>query len=527
LKAVIAISSTILSGLVLSAAFPSFNLSILAWIALVPFFLVLSTSRPLFGFFLGFIFGVAFYTGIFLWMFDLPKYRVLHHAVLGVYLCPLTGLFGLIFCIIAGRWKTTAALLAVPFLWVVQEYIRSKFFFLSLPWGLLAHSQYQYPIIIQIASLTGTWGISFLIVLVNSALTAVIYRLKGRVKSWQPVYAKTLSNTEGVVLVGTATALLISTLLYGYFKISAPLKGQPLKVSVIQPNIAQKKKWDRKYEQAIMQTYGDLTRQASKEGPALIVWPETATPRSITENFGLYRQVENLAREVGAPILLGSSEREKSQKTQDRSKLKYMNSAFLMRSKKVKEKIQRYDKIRLLPFSEYMPLKETIAWSYLQIPEVGGFVPGKDLVIFKLPAYRFGVTICWENIFPDLVRHFVSNGAQFLVNITNEAWFGKTAAPYQFLSMSVFRAVENRVNVVRSTNTGISCFIDPCGRIIDRIKDTNGSDIFVSGILNKSIILQKSDTIYTRYGDYFIWPCLALSTIFLLIAALKKNRKYG
>ena len=150
--------------------------------ALVPFFLVLSNSRPLFGFLLGFIFGVAFYTGIFFWMFDLPKYRVLHHAVLGVYLCPLTGLFGLIYCIIARRWKITAALLAVPFLWVVQEYFRSNFFFLSLPWGLLAHSQYQHPVIIQIASLTGTWGISFLIVLVNSALTAVIFRLTHRGK---------------------------------------------------------------------------------------------------------------------------------------------------------------------------------------------------------------------------------------------------------------------------------------------------------------------------------------------------------
>ena len=326
--------------------------------------------------------------------------------------------------------------------------------------------------------------------------------------------------------MGVATALLISTLLYGYFKISTPLKGQRLKVSIVQPNIAQKLKWNPKYGQVIMQTYGDLTRRAAKEDPALIVWPETATPRSITENLGLFRQVENLAHEAGAPILLGSSERAKSQKTQDRSKLKFMNSAFLMRSEPVREQIQRYDKIRLLPFSEYMPLKEKIPWSYLQIPEVGGFLPGKEVIVFKLPAYRFGATICWENIFPDLVRRFVKNGAQFLVNITNEAWFGKTAAPYQFLSMNVFRAVENGVYVIRSTNTGISCFIDPCGRIIDRVRDANGSDIFVRGILNKSITLQESNTVYTRYGDYFIWPCLTFTALFLLIAAVKTNRKY-
>jgi apolipoprotein N-acyltransferase len=134
------------------------------------------------------------------------------------------------------------------------------------------------------------------------------------------------------------------------------------------------------------------------------------------------------------------------------------------------------------------------------------------------------VTICWENLFSDLVRQFVKRGAQFIVNITNEAWFGETAAPYQFLSMSVFRAVENRVYVVRCANTGISCFIDPCGRVVDRVKDENGRDIFVRGIVTGSVIPLESNTIYTRYGDWLVWLSIAFFIFILLL--LSFLRKY-
>jgi apolipoprotein N-acyltransferase len=135
------------------------------------------------------------------------------------------------------------------------------------------------------------------------------------------------------------------------------------------------------------------------------------------------------------------------------------------------------------------------------------------------------VTICWENIFPDLVRKFVSNGAQFIINITNEAWFGKTAAPFQFVSMNVFRAVENRVFVVRCANTGVSCFIDPFGRIIERVKDKSGHDIFVRGVLSRSVIPLESNTFYTRYGDWLVWVCMVFSVVFILVALFKKSNR--
>ena len=526
LKVIIAICGAILSGILLFAAFPSYDFSKLAWFALVPFFLVLISIKPLSGFLVSIIFGVVFYTGVFWWMFDLPKYRVLHHAILGVYLTPLMGFFGLTVCIVARRLGVATALLSAPFIWVSLEYIRSNLSFLSLPWGLLAHSQYQDPILIQIANVAGVPGISFVIVSVNSAITAVIYSLLIRLGILKPSGGERFSKQAGMAVMGTGAFLFLSTLLYGHIMISKPIDGQRLKISIVQGNIEQPKKWDPKYASAIMRTYADLTQKASLQKPDIIIWPETATPRSIGENYGIYRQVKQIAQKAGAPLLLGSSERQKygEKNVSNSSNRKYLNSAFLIRSKRVKEKDQRYDKIRLLPFGEYMPMKETISWSHFRIPEVKGFVPGKEYKIFNLPGFRFGVTICWENIFPGIVRQFVKNGAQFIVNISNEAWFGKTAAPYQFLSMSVFRAVENRVFVVRCANTGISCFIDPYGRIVDRVKDRNDSDIFVSGLLTKPIVPQESKTVYTRYGDFFAWLCLIFTPLILLWAAFRKDR---
>ena len=151
-------------------------------------------------------------------------------------------------------------------------------------------------------------------------------------------------------------------------------------------------------------------------------------------------------------------------------------------------------------------------------------MPGETHTVFDLPPHRFGVTICWENIFPDLVRQLVKSGAQFIVNITNEAWFGRTDAPYQFVAMNVFRAVENRVYVVRCANTGVSCFIDPCGRVLNRVKDINGNDIFVRGVLTGSVIPLESKTFYTRYGDWLVWLSFAVSTVTLVAALLRKRK---
>ena len=151
-------------------------------------------------------------------------------------------------------------------------------------------------------------------------------------------------------------------------------------------------------------------------------------------------------------------------------------------------------------------------------------MPGKTFTTFNLDAHQFAVTICWENIFSDIVRQFVKEGARFIINLTNEAWFGESAAPYQFLSMSVFRAVENKIYIIRCANTGISCFIDPHGRIVDRVKNNSGHDIFVRGILTANIVPQNHKTLYMQYGDWFVWMNLIGMVLTLLASFFKKSR---
>ena len=520
LKTIIAICTAILSGFLLSASFPLSSHSYLAWISLVPFFLILLMVKPVYGCLLSLVFGLFYLPGVFNWMLEVPGYTLFHHYLLGIYFVPYSLAFGSLFILTATRLGASRALLAAPFFWVSIEFLRANMFFLALPWGLLAHSQYSHPAIIQISSFTSAYGLSFLIVLVNSSIAAAFLPLAGMHKKSRTHFPTTLLNRQALVLMGSTSVAIILALFYGHIKLSTPIEGEKIIVSVVQPNIEQKKKWDPKFGKFIMNTLSELSIRASKDKPQLIVWPETATPRAITESYGLIKQVQQIAKLTEAAILLGSSERQKHQ-VKTPSDKKYMNSAFLVPPGPVKKKIQRYDKIRLLPFAEYLPYKEKIPWSYARIPDIRGYVPGENFTVFKLTNFAFSATICWENIYPELVRSFIKNGAQFIVNITNEAWFGKSAALNQFLSMSVFRAVENGVSVVRCGNTGISCLIDPCGRIVKRLIDDHGQEKLISGFLTGAVNLPTAKTVYTKYGDIFVYLTLIISVSILGLVFLK------
>jgi len=452
---------------------------------------------------------------------------LLHHTFLVIYLASYFGFFGLAFAFISSRSGSATAFLAAPLIWVSFEFIRSNLSFLALPWGLLAHSQYQHPLIIQIASLTGAYGISFLIVIVNSTLACLfLERLRSPLPNKIPPKFP-LSKGWGRIkkpLVFVTALSVISTFLYGYWVMSQPINGKGIRISLVQGNIEQAKKWDPRYAREIMQTYSELTHEASKSQPALVIWPETATPGSIGLDPNLFAEVKEAARKAEALILLGSTQHQKFSE-KEAMEIRYFNSAYLIKPDPHITESPRYDKIRLFPFGEYLPHRDIIPWSVINVYDSGNYKPGKEFTIFQIPPLQFGVTICWENVFPDLVREFVGRGAQFMVNITNEARFGKTAAPYQLASMSVFRAVENRVFVVRCANTGISCIIDPYGRMIDRIKDEKGRDIFVQGVLTGRIIALDSKTIYSRYGDWFVWMDIVGGVLFLLTACFARKRQ--
>jgi apolipoprotein N-acyltransferase len=486
--------AAVVSGLLTAAAFPPVEIPWMIWVSLVPLLFILTRCRVLPALVYTFVFCLVFHSGIFYWMFQLAHYSIVHHLMLGLLL---------------SIW------LGIATLAVFYEWLRSNVGFLSLPWGLLAHSQYSQVALIQSAALAGTWALSAMIVAVNSALTALIDPVLLRWSDPASLPGLSFRRRDAVWFALTAAVLFLANVGFGYASLTRPLEAAGIQIAAVQGNIAQHQKWDEAYKADIMATYTSLSLSAGRQHPDLIIWPETATPRSVSFDRDTYRAVKSIADQTETNILLGSAHVQKFKRTAP-EKARLKNSAYLLTPGRMLIQ-QRYHKMRLLPFGEYLPLDEVVPWQRLGIRSYGNFKPGTRPYVFFTKDFRFAAPICWENIFPQLTRTFVQNGAQFIVNITNEAWFGPSAAPYHFLAMNVFRAVENRRSVVRCANTGISCIIDPQGQVVDRLRDSAGEDIFIQGALVGKVVLSDDLTLYTRWGDWFVGLCLVLWVLLLIM----------
>jgi apolipoprotein N-acyltransferase len=474
---------------------------------------------------MSFLCGLVFFAGVFDWIREVRGYQIIHHAVLGLYLGPMFGVFGLIYSFISRRQGATLALVAAPFIWVSIEYLRSNISFLSLPMALLAHSQSHYVPLIQFASFTGAYGIGFLMILANAAVTATIFAIISGNNRLRLLEFKYPSKREAIALIFASLILIIAALLYGQSVLSEKINGKEIRVSVLQGNIAQKLKWDRKYASFIMQTYTDLTRQAYEDNPDLIVWPEASTPGLVLKNRRLYKQIATMIRQNRAYYIIGSSEYPKFAK-QAYKEGTYGNAAlFFSPNGKF---LGQYLKIRLVPFTECLPHKEIIPWPDFIVPDKDANFPiaGKEFKLFEMNGAKFGTLICWETLHPDLFRQFVKEGANFIVNITNEARYGETKASYQIAAMNVFRAVESRLSIVRAANTGISCFIDPFGRITGRVSN-DGKHIFVKGFLTQNILATQEKTFYTAYGDIFSYMSVIIAVFAIVFSIFAKSKKKG
>ena len=514
------IFASLLSAALLVLAFPPYDFSWLVWIALVPLLISGNGKNSIFSFLLWFLCGVAFFTGVFLWIFEVRGYRFHHHFFIGLYLGPLFGLFGLALSLIRKRLGIMWAYLAAPFLWTSLEYVRANLFFLSLPWAFLAHSQYQNLALIQIASISGAYGVSFLIVMVNAATAFLLLSLVHRFETSISRGRLLVSGGEVGFVAGAAALMIIITLSYGYLTLSDPLVGKELKTTVIQGNINRTMKASpARHAEFIMAKYTSLTRSARADGADLIVWPEASTPGFVLTNLQLRSDILSLVRETKSYFVVGSSEYAKFMNVGGRKGRGTGNTAlFISPEGRV---LGQYLKIHLVPFGEHVPLEGKVPWPGFIVPEgkKSFEIPGKEYTLFEIKGARFGVVICWEIVFPELFREFVKRGADFMLNLTNEGWFGETAAPYQMLSMSVFRSVENRISMARAANTGISCFIDPAGRVTGRVQK-NGKDIFVDGYLTQGISLSPKQTLYTAYGDVFAYAVFGIAAGFVALAIL-------
>ncbi len=455
--------------------------------------------------YLGFTTGLVSFLGILYWVIvAVHTYGGIHLILSGpillllvVYLSLYVAVFAFLLCYIRQRvqWDMVAV---APFLWVSLEYIRS-FFLTGFPWATLGYSQYLNLPLIQVADITGVYGISFLILLVNSAVYDFISIIGRRERT--PI-------REGVVVL----AILSVVFGYGIAKVkkveNISSSQRKIKIGLAQGNIDQSVKWDPAYQEKTLQIYQNLSFTLAREQPSLIIWPETATPFFFQSEEKYRPPVLEIPEKTGAYLLFGSLSYEWS-----KGNVRYYNSAYLISPQK--EVIGRYDKIHLVPFGEYVPLSELLFFLG-SLSAVGNLSPGKTVQNLRFPPGDFGVLICFEIIFPNLCRKFVKRGANFLVTITNDAWFGRTSAPHQHLSMATFRAIENRVCIARAANTGISAFIDAKGEIRKK------SDLFVEEALVGQISPKIEETFYTRYGDLFALIISAVALIFVLLAYLKR-----
>ena len=498
-----AVLLALLSALLLILSFPRFDFEFLAWIALVPLFVALKDKSLKWAFALSFLMGISFLMGVFYWINVISGFKWNDFLILGIYLGSYFGIFGLGLNFIRQRTNLHYSF-AAPFLWVSMEYLRSHAGFLGLPWALLGHSQYLNLAVIQVASITGVYGVTFLIVLVNATMGGII---QNPAASLKPAMVT-------LFIVGISVS-------YGFVVMGKDSPQKEFRVSVVQGNIPQRLKWDPEWRKRNLEKHIGLTKEVtSKTSTSLVVWSEASVPGALSQDLYLLNTLSNLAKETGGHLLLGSSVHPKFGSREFRQK-NWFNSAFLVSPQR--GVAGQYMKIHLLPFSEYLPYRDAFPWPERWASAGGDFIPGKEYTIFDVDGAKFGVVICWENIFPDLVRQFVKKGASFMINITNEGWFGETSAPQQFLAMTVFRAVENRRSIARSANTGISGFIDPYGRILAKVEDHNRKDIFVEGHVTADVPLFDGKTFYTMYGD--VWAYINLiATTMMLALSLRRPR---
>jgi len=380
------------------------------------------------------------------------------------------------------------------------EYIRVHAVFLSGAWFFLGHSQYQHTPLIQAASLTGVYGITFLIVLVNAAISEVIQSSRNTTILHGDTFA---FKRVPLLPLGFTITLLIGTFLYRFFVTGKGVRDEGLSIAVLQTSLPRSFRLDRRNGPTVFNKHVELSGRARQYLPQLIVWPEGAIQGDVRHDPRVWSKIGQAASEAGTYLFVGGGENFKFRKEKQTGKY---NSMFLISP--TGEITGQYNKIRLFPFTEYEPLRGVVKWPTVLAASVNQRKPSKEFSIVRVGPAAFGTLICWESSFPEFARQFIKRGTRFLINAANESWPEGITASEHLLITSAFRGVENRVAVVRSTNFGISVFIDPFGRISQRIADP-----LEEGVLVGSITLSEKPTFYTRYGDIFAFSQLGFCAL--------------
>lgn len=490
-----------LSGVLLFLSYPPFSLGFLAWFALVPLFFALpsATSRRK-AFFLGTFSGLVFFLISLQW---LTHVTAVGWFLLASFEALFIGLFAL--CVYeSSAWRMPLRILWGALAWTATEFLRAKFPVLGLGWNLLGYSQAFYETVVQSANVFGVYGLGFGIVIANFCVYLAISDKRQAINK-KSLIAYPLSLIAVIVILITSHGV--------YHKNKAGDYRGDFRISLIQGNIPQSVKWEAMARNEIIEIYMKLTELAAFEEPSLIIWPEAAFPGYFNRDFDA-QLIKELVQKIEIPVLVGAPAWEIGDKA--------YNSAFLLEPSGKMD--QRYDKQNLVPFGEYVPMPALLGWlaPYAYAMGVSDFSAGREKTVFKIlnDEVAFSVLICFEDVFPELARQFVGRGAEFLAVITNDAWFGKTGAPVQHLQVSIFRAVENGVPVVRAANTGVSAFISNRGKVLDTVADEKGEELFVTGRKTMALPIDVKKTLFGMGGWAFPY---AACFVFVVMFAFFKN----
>jgi apolipoprotein N-acyltransferase len=483
-----------LSGVLLVLSLPKPDLYPLAWIALVPLLFVVGCTRSVVSVMsASYVAGVIFFAGACYWIAETMNIYGGLSVPLAVGVGTLFALaFALYFVVFAlglhlavMRFGPSGLFFAAP-LWVTVELLRS-IMFSGFPWMLSGYALVPYAGVLQIATWTGVYGLSFLAAVVNSILA---YGILQRRIQWIAAGAVVVAVAWLLPVFGTQSA------------------GDSIAVRLVQTNISLDQEWKKPESEQLL---NELTSLSVQDGgkPRIVVWPETPAPFYF-EDQDFKARMQNIARQLNAYFLVGYI---------DSAGEGPANSAGLLGPDGAQ--VSRYDKMHLVPFGEYVPFKRLLFFAESLTRQVGEFVPGARYTVSQLDGHKISTIICYESIFPDLVRQFVKRGSELMVLITNDGWFGQSSAPYQHLRMGVVRAVENRRYLIRTANTGITAIIDPYGKI------ESSTAIGERTILDGTARFRSDLTFYTKYGDIFAFANALVIVGLLISTASSKNRSKG
>ena len=498
----------IISGAMLALSYPGPSFSILAWIAFVPLLIAIYDRTPKETFKLAFIAGFTAYAGVFYWlnivMTTYGKLPLFVSFSLSLLMAAYLAIFvACCFSLSAIASKSGIAMpVTLPVFWVFFEFIRA-YLLSGFPWALIGYTQYRTLPLIQLTDITGVYGLSFLVIFVNVLVYELWRWVTGSGRAHYPVKTTIV-----------AASLMSLSLGYGFVRLNSADSGKEVKVALAQGNIPQDVKWDPSFQEETVAIYERLSRKTAGTGPELVVWPESSLPFFFQKEGAYSKRVSLLAKELNSYLVVSSPALE-----YEDGKERLLNSAFLIASDGTS--VGRSDKVHLVPFGEYVPMARLLPFVKKMVQGIGDFSPGRSITPLAAPFGKMGLLICFEGIFPEISREYVRNGAGLLVNITNDAWFGDSSAPYQHLSMTVFRAVENRVPLIRSANTGITAFIDSRGHVYGMTR------LFREALLTGTIRMGSERTFYTRFGDMFAMGCSFAALVIIAAIILKRRSSFN